>query len=168
MTHAREENAERTGMGQNKWGRGWGGLTEEVACEERLETEEGSTWQCGEELAGRQNHQDEGQRESGLLVAVQSLSRARLLVTPRTAACQDSLSSFPAHHLLQFAQTHVHWVDGAIQPSHPLPSPSPPALRLSQHQGLFQWVRSSDQAAKGLALQLQHQSFHWIFRVGLL
>ena len=99
---------ERTGMGQNKRGRGCGSLTEEVACEERLETEGGSTWQCGEELAGRQNHQDEGQSESGLLVALQPLSHARLLVTPQTAARQDSLSSFPAHHLLQFAQTHVH------------------------------------------------------------
>lgn len=48
---------ERIGMQQNKRGRG-GSLTEEVASEERLETEEGSTWQCGEEVAGRQNHQD--------------------------------------------------------------------------------------------------------------
>ena len=51
-------------------------------------------------------------------------------------------SGFPVlHHLLEFAQKHVHWVGDAIQPSHPLPSPSPPALTLSQHQGLFQWVR---------------------------
>ena len=46
------------------------------------------------------------------------------------------------HHLLQFTQTHVHWVGDAIQPSHPLSSPSPPAFNLSQHQGLFQWVSS--------------------------
>ena len=46
------------------------------------------------------------------------------------------------HCLLEFAQTHVHWEDYAIQPSHPLLPPSPPALRLSQHQGLFQWVSS--------------------------
>ena len=55
-------------------------------------------------------------------------------------------------------------VDDAIQPSHPLLCPSPPAFRLSQHQGLFQWVGSSHQVAKVLELQLQHQSFQWIFR----
>ena len=49
------------------------------------------------------------------------------------------------HYLLEFAQTHVHWVGDAIKPSHPLLSPSPPALNLSQHQGVFQWVDSSDQ-----------------------
>ena len=52
--------------------------------------------------------------------------------------------SFPVlHHLMEFAETHVHWVSDAIQPSHPLSSPSLPALNLSQHQGLFQWVSSS-------------------------
>ena len=52
----------------------------------------------------------------------------------------------------------------AIQPSYLLPSPSPPALNLSQHQGLFQWVSSSHQVAKVLEFHLQHQSFQWIFR----
>ena len=52
------------------------------------------------------------------------------------------------HHLLEPAQTHVHWVCNAIQPSHPLSSPSPPAFNLSQHQGLFQWVSCSHQVAK--------------------
>ena len=51
----------------------------------------------------------------------------------------------------------------AIQPSHLL-APSPPAFNLSQRQGLFQWVSSSPELAKGLDLQLQHQSFQWIFR----
>ena len=52
-----------------------------------------------------------------------------------------STPGFPVHHqLLEFTQTHVHWVRDAIQPSHPLLSPSCPALNLSQHQGLFQWV----------------------------
>ena len=56
-------------------------------------------------------------------------------------------------------QTHVHWVGDAIQPSHPLlSSPSPPAPSPSQHQGLFQWVRSSHQVAKVLEFQLQYQS----------
>ena len=74
----------------------------------------------------------------------------------------------PVHHqLLEFTQTHVHWVSGAIQPSHPLSSPSP-AFNLSQHQGLFKWVSSSHQVAKVLDFQLQHQSFQWIFRTDLL
>ena len=52
-----------------------------------------------------------------------------------------STPGFPVHHYLQkFAQTHVHWVSDAIQPSHPLLPPSPPALKLSQLQGLFQWT----------------------------
>ena len=55
-----------------------------------------------------------------------------------------STSGFPIlHYLPKFAQTHVHWVNNSIQPSHPLSPPSPPALSLSQHQGLFQWASSS-------------------------
>ena len=60
-----------------------------------------------------------------------------------------SRPGLPVHHQLpEFTQTHVHWVGDAIQPSHPLSSPSPPAFNLSQHQGLFQWVSSSHQVAK--------------------
>ena len=60
-----------------------------------------------------------------------------------------SAPGFPVHHQLpEFTQTHVHWVGDAIQPSHPLSSPSPPAFNLSQHQGLLQWVSSSHQVAK--------------------
>ena len=55
-----------------------------------------------------------------------------------------STPGFPVlHYLLEFAQIHVHWVSDALQPSHPLSFPSPPALNLSQHQSLFQWVSSS-------------------------
>ena len=80
-----------------------------------------------------------------------------------------STLDFPVlHHLPELAQTHVHWVNDAIQPSHPLLSPLPPAFNLSQHQGLSQWVSSSHQMAKVLELQLQHQSFQWIFKVGFL
>ena len=62
---------------------------------------------------------------------------------------------FPVlHYLLEFAQTHVHWVGDAIQPSHPLSSPSPPAFNLSQYLGLFQWVSSLHRLAKVLELQL--------------
>ena len=77
-----------------------------------------------------------------------------------------SMPGFPVHHQLpESTQTHVHQVGDAIQPPHSLPSPSPPALNLSQHQGLFQWVSSSHQVAKVLEFQLKHQSFQWIFRL---
>ena len=66
----------------------------------------------------------------------------------------------------RFPQTYVHWVSDTIQPFHPLSSPSPPTLNLSQ--GLFQWVSSLHQVAKVLELQLQHKSVQWIFRVDLL
>ena len=67
-----------------------------------------------------------------------------------------SMPGFPVHHqLLKLAQTHVHQVGDAIQPSYPLSSPSPPASNLSQHQELFQWVSSSHQVAKVLEFQLQ-------------
>ena len=80
-----------------------------------------------------------------------------------------STSGLPVHHqLLENTQTHIHWVSDAIQSSHLLSSPSPPALSLSQHQGLFQWVSSSYQVAKVLEFQLQHQSFQWIPRTDLL
>ena len=63
------------------------------------------------------------------------------------------------HHLLEFTQTHIHRASDAIQPSHPLSSPSPPAPNPSQHQSLFQWVNSSHEVAKVLEFQLQHHSF---------
>ena len=71
------------------------------------------------------------------------------------------------HQLPEFTQTDVHWVCDAIQPSHPLSSPSP-AFNHSQHQSLFQWVSLSHQVAKELELQLQHQSFQWIIRIDFL
>ena len=62
-----------------------------------------------------------------------------------------STPGLPVHHqLLEFTQTHVHWISDAIQPSHPLLSPSPPAPNPSQHQSLFQWVNSSHEVAKVL------------------
>ena len=70
-----------------------------------------------------------------------------------------STPGLPVHHQPpEFTQTHIHQVSDAIQPSHPLLSPSPPAFNLSQHQGLFQRVSSWHQVAKVLELQLQHQS----------
>ena len=95
--------------------------------------------------------------------SVQSLSCVRLCYP-----MNRSTPSLPVHHQLpESIQTHVHRVGDAIQPSHPV-FPSPPALNLSQHQGLFQWVSSSHQVAKVLELQLHHQSFQWIFRTDLL
>ena len=64
-----------------------------------------------------------------------------------------------------FTQTYAHRVGDAIQPSHPLSSPSPPPPNPSQHQGLFKWVSSSHQVAKVLEFQLQHQSFQWTPRI---
>ena len=89
----------------------------------------------------------------GIVIIIQSLCRVRL--------CDPMDCSMPAslalHYLPELAQNHVHWVDDAIQPSHPLSSPSPPAFNLSQHQGLFQWVGSSHLVAKVLDFQLQHE-----------
>ena len=71
------------------------------------------------------------------VVVVQLLSHVQLFSTPWTVA----YPGFPVlYYLPQFAQTYVHWVDDAIQPSHSLPPSSPPALSFSQHQGLFQWI----------------------------
>ena len=78
-----------------------------------------------------------------------------------------STPGLPVHHqLLEFTQTHQ--VSDAIQPSHPLSSPSPPAPNPSQHKSFFQWVNSSHVMAKILEFQLQHQSFQWILRTDLL
>ena len=80
-----------------------------------------------------------------------------------------STSGLPVHHQLpEFTQTHAHWVGDAIQPSHPLSSPSPPAPNPSQHQGLFQRVNSLHEVAKVLEFQLQHQSFQRTPRTYLL
>ena len=65
-----------------------------------------------------------------------------------------STPGFPLHYFMEFAQSHIHWVGDAIQPSHPLSSPSSPVFNLFQHQGFFQWVSSSRQVAKVQELQL--------------
>ena len=70
-----------------------------------------------------------------------------------------STPGLPVHHQLpEFTQTHVYWVGDAIQPSHSLSSPSPPAFNLSPNQGLFKWVSSSHKVAKVLEFQLQISS----------
>ena len=90
--------------------------------------------------------------------SVQSLSHVSLFSTPQTATRQASLS------ITNSWSFHVHWVSDAIQPCHPLLSPSPLSLSLFQHQVLFQWISSLNQVAKVLEFQLQHQSFQWTFR----
>ena len=80
-----------------------------------------------------------------------------------------STPGFPVHHQLpELVQIHVHRDGDAIQPSHPLSSPSPSALNLSRHQGLFKWVSYLHQVVKVLEFQLQHQSFQWTPRTDLL
>ena len=92
-----------------------------------------------------------------------------LIMSNSSQPMDCSTPGFPVlHHLPEFAQTHVHWVGDAIQPSCPLSPPSPPAFNLSQHQGLFQWVNPSYQVDKVLELQLQNQSFQWIFRIDFI
>jgi len=70
------------------------------------------------------------------------------------------------HHLLEFTQTHVHWISDAIQPPHPLSSPSPPAFNLPQHEGLFKWVSSLHQVAKNISPSNEHPGL--IFRMDWL
>ena len=75
-----------------------------------------------------------------------------------------STPGLPVHHqLLEFTETHLHWVSDAIQPSHPLSSPSPPAPNPSQHQSLFQWVNSSHEVAKVLVSWLFYHYVMLIF-----
>ena len=92
--------------------------------------------------------------------SVQSLSCVQLFVTPMDC----STPGFPVHHQLrELAQTHVHWVSDAIQPSHPLSSPSPPAFNTAQHQGLLQsvlYIRwpsiEASASASGLPMNIQN------------
>ena len=96
--------------------------------------------------------------------SVQSLSCVWLFETPWTVAYQASLSITNSQSLLNSCPLSRD----DIQPSHPLSSPSSPTFNLSQNPGLFKWVSSSHQVAKGLEFQLQHQSFQWIFRTDFL
>ena len=101
----------------------------------------------------------------GKFSSVQSLSHVWLFETPWTAACQASWSITNCRSLPKPMSIE------SVMPSNsltPLSSLSPPALNLSQHQGLFKWVSSLHQVAKVLEFQLQHQSFQWTSRTDLL
>ena len=98
-----------------------------------------------------------------MLSSVQLLSHVWLFATPWTVARQASVSITNT-----WSPPKPMSIGDAIQPSHPLSSPSPSTFNLFQHQGLFQWVNSSHQVAKGLELQLQHQPFQWTPRTDFL
>ena len=98
----------------------------------------------------------------------QFISVAQLGLTLQPHGLQHTRLLSLHHQLLELLKAHVHWVSHAIQTSHPLSFPSLPPFNLSKHQGLFQWAGSSHQVAKALELQLQHQSFQWIFRTDYL
>ena len=101
-----------------------------------------------------------------LIIQFSSVAQSCLTLSD---SMKHSTPGLPVHHQLpEFTQIHVHSVSDAIQPSHPLSSPSPPAPNPSQHQSLFQWVNSSHQVAKVLEFQLQPQSFQWTLRTDLL
>ena len=95
-------------------------------------------------------------------------SRSVVYDSLRPHESQHARPPCPSPVLLEFIQTHAHRVSDAIQPSHPLLSPTPPVLNPSQHQNLFQWVNSSHEVAKVLEFQLQHKSFQWTPRTDLL
>ena len=99
----------------------------------------------------------------------QSVSSVAQLCLTLCDPMNPSTPGLPVHHQLpEFTQTHIHWVNVAFQPFHPLSSPSPPAPNPSQHQSLFQWVNSSHEVAIVLEFQLQHQSFQRAPRADLL
>ena len=108
------------------------------------------------------------QRERQYQLSVQFTSVAQSCLT-LCDPMNRSTPGLPVHHQLpEFTQSHIHRVSDAIQPSHPLSSPSPPAPNPSQHQSLFQWVNSSHDVAKVLEFQLQHHSFQRNPRADLL
>ena len=92
-----------------------------------------------------------------------------LVIKSHPTLCDAMDCSIPGflvlHYLLKFAQTHVHWIGDVIQPSHPLSPPSPPALILSKHHGLFQWVDPLHQVAKVLELQLPINIQGWFLKI---
>ena len=92
-----------------------------------------------------------------------------LVIKSRPTLCDAMDCSIPGflvlHYLLVFAQTHVHWIGDVIQPSHPLSPPSPPALILSKHHGLFQWIDPLHQVAKVLELQLPINIQSWFLKI---
>ena len=124
----------------------------------------GSSWDSRESPLQAQSGLSVFQGSGGKIVVVQSLTRVWLFATPWTQHARlPCPSPFP-----RACSNSCPWIGDAIQPSHPLSSPSPSAFNLSQHQGLFKWVGSLHQVVKVLELQLQHQPFQWAFRTDFL
>ena len=122
----------------------------------------------GEKVGLKLNIQKTKIMVSGPISSVQFSSVAQLC-PPLCDPMDYSTPGHPVNHQLpEFTQTHVLWVGDAIQPSHPLLSPSAPTFDLSQHQGLFKWVSSLHKVAKVLEFQLQHQCSQWTPRTDLL
>ena len=120
---------------------------------------------CDKERKGNRNQSTQTQEKAQCLFCCCSATKSLTL----RDLMDCSISGFPIHHRhLELAQSHVHWVNDAIQSSHPLSFPSLPAFNVSHHQDLFKWLGSSHQVAKVLEFQLQHQSFQWIFRTDFL
>ena len=98
------------------------------------------------------------------MCSVLSLSHVQLFVTTQTSSCQDSLPITNSQSLIK-----LMFIESVMPSNHLIPLSSPsPAINLSQLQSLFQWANSLQQVAKVLELQLQHQSFQWIFRTDFL
>ena len=117
---------------------------------------------------GQRNHKNCSMNNC-VFKKLSSVQFSRSVVSDSCDPMNCGTPSLPVHHqLAEFTQILVCWVGDAIQLSHPLSSPSPPALSLSQHQGLFKWVNSLHKVAKVLEFQLQHQSFQWTPRISPL
>ena len=124
-------------------------------------------WRLNNTLLNNQQITEEIRKETKICIFSVHFSRSVVSDTLQPHESQHTRLPCPSPNP-EFTQTYVHWVSDAIHPSHLLSPPSPPALNLSQHEGLFQRVSSSHQVAKGLVPQLQHQSFQWMFRVDFL
>ena len=154
-------NLEHLGMPESKRIREWWQHDERQKLS--LKCSSGKVW-------GQFDHQN-NDTNSLTKIGNYELISVQLVIQTYLILCDPmdcSMPHFPVHHQLpEPTQTHVD-VGDAIQPSHPLLSPSLPAFNLYQHQGLFQWVSSSYQVAKVLEFQLPQQSFQWIFRTDFL
>ena len=106
-------------------------------------------WETWVRSLGWEDPPEKGKAAPSSVLAWRELSSVAQSCPTLCNPVDYSTPCFPVHyHLLELAQTYVHWVGDAIQPSHPLTSPSPPAFNLTQHQGLFQWVGSLHQVAE--------------------
>ena len=166
---ADQEATVRTGHGTTDWFQSGKEYINAVYCHPAYLTYmQNTSW----EMLGWKKHKLESRLLGELLITSDIQMTPPLLVQLYRSVmslCDPmncSTPGFPFHHQLpEFTQTQV---GDAIQPSHPLSSPSPHNFNLSQHQGLFKWVSSSHQVAIVLKFQLQHQSFQWTPRTDLL